>query len=225
MTEPRPELDREPDGRTEDPLPRLWESDSGTLRAPSRRALVRLVQGPLLAADRHPILWGALLNDEDAIRSRLADLFLDLVIDTSAQVAFIRNVNDDALDAPKVVRTQALTFIDTALLLHLRQLLLQSDGAGRTIVGQDEAVDQLAVYRAHDNADPAGFTKRINASWTKFTNSGLLARTSTEGRFEVSPVLRLIFGPDQIAAVQAEYGKLASKGSATLFALNESESE
>jgi len=48
---------------------------------------------------------------------------------------------------------------------------------------------------------------------------GLLAATSTEGRFEVSPVLRLVFGAEEIAAVQAEYRRLAAEvepGSAEL---------
>lgn len=40
---------------------------------------------------------------------------------------------------------------------------------------------------------------------------GILASTTTEDRFEVSPVLRLIFGADEIAAVQAEYRRLAGR--------------
>jgi Domain of unknown function (DUF4194) len=188
----------------------LWPGDTGSMRAPSRRALVQLLRGPYLSADRHGKLWGALLNDEAPIRSRLADLYLDLVVDTEAQVAFVRNVDSVAADAPHVVRTATLTFMDTAMLLHLRHQLLSAGGAERVIVGQDEVTDQLGVYREGDNADPAGYAKRINASWTKLVKYGILAPTSTEGRFEISPVLRLVFGAEQIAAVQAEYSRLAT---------------
>jgi hypothetical protein len=187
----------------------LWSGDTGSMRAPSRRALVQLLRGPYLSSDRHGKLWGALLNDEAPIRSRLADLYLDLVVDTEAQVAFVRNVDSVAADAPRVVRTATLTFMDTAMLLHLRHQLLAAGGAERVIVGQDEVTDQLGVYREGDNADPAGYAKRINASWTKLVKYGILAPTSTEGRFEISPVLRLVFGAEQIAAVQAEYARLA----------------
>lgn len=196
----------------------LWDGDSGTLREPSRRVLVQLLRGPYLSASRHGNLWTALLSDEDAVRSSLADLFLDLVTDHAAQVAFVRNTSAD-VDAPKVMRTATLTFLDTALLLHLRQTLLQESGGRKTIVGADEVADQLQVYRGKDNADIAGFSKRINSSWQKMVKYGLLAATSTEGRFEVSPVLRLVFGAEEIAAVQAEYRRLATEvepGSAEL---------
>jgi hypothetical protein len=196
----------------------LWDGDNGTLREPSRRVLVQLLRGPYLSASRHGNLWTALLSDEDAVRSSLADLFLDLVTDHAAQVAFVRNTSAD-VDAPKVMRTATLTFLDTALLLHLRQTLLQESGGRKTIVGADEVADQLQVYRGKDNADIAGFSKRINSSWQKMVRYGLLAATSTEGRFEVSPVLRLVFGAEEIAAVQAEYRRLAAEvepGSAEL---------
>ncbi|MDQ0733070.1 DUF4194 domain-containing protein [Arthrobacter sp. B1I2] len=201
----------------------LWEGDTGTLREPSRRVLVQLLRGPYLSASRHGNLWTALLSDEDAVRSSLADLFLDLVTDHAAQVAFVRNTSAD-VDAPKVMRTATLTFLDTALLLHLRQTLLQEGGGRKTIVGADEVADQLQVYRGKDNADIAGFSKRINSSWQKMVKYGLLAATSTEGRFEVSPVLRLVFGAEEIAAVQAEYRRLAAEvepSSAELLDTNE----
>lgn len=189
----------------------LWSGDPGTLRAPSRRALVQLLRGPYLAAGRHPQLWGALLNDESALRSRLADLFLDLVVDTEQQVAFVRNVDEDDVDTPRVVRTAPLTFMDTALLLHLRAQLLGAGPGERVIVGQDEVTDHLTVYRAAQDTDASGFVRRIAASWEKLKKYGLLQATTTEGRFEVSPVLRLVFGPEQIAAVREQYAVLAAR--------------
>jgi hypothetical protein len=193
----------------------LWDGDSGTLRDPSRRALVQLLRGPYLAAARHANLWTALLADEAQIRARLADMFLELIADHESQVAFVRNAGAE-VDAPKIMRTATLTFLDTALLLHLRQQLLHESSGAKTIVGVDEVADQLQVYRGKDSADPAGFAKRINSSWQKMVKYGLLAPTTTEGRFEVSPVLRLVFGPEQIAAVRAEYRRLAETAEETI---------
>ena len=108
---------------------RLWPGDHGTLPAAARLALARLVRGPYLAAEPEPDTWRALLAHEDVVRERLADQYLDLVVDGDAQVAFVRDV--PAADAPQVVREVTLTFLDTALLLHLRALLLDSaDGCG-----------------------------------------------------------------------------------------------
>ncbi|HLS32991.1 MAG TPA: DUF4194 domain-containing protein, partial [Brevibacterium sp.] len=152
----------------------LWTGDTGTLRETSRRALVQLLRGPYLSGRRHPQLWAALLGDEPPIRSRLADLFLDLVVDTETEVAFVRNAEPDSIEAPRVVRSAAMTFMDTAMLLHLRQLLLQAGSGERVIVGADEVADQLQVYRGRDDADPALFARRINASWTKLEKYGIL---------------------------------------------------
>lgn len=189
----------------------LWEGDTGTLHEVSRRTLVALLRGPYLSSRRQPQLWGALLGDEDTIRSRLADLFLELVVDAEAEVAFVRNAEPVAVEAPRVVRTASMTFMDTAMLLHLRQQLLQAGSGERVIVGADEVADQLQVYRGRDDADPAMFAKRISASWRKLEQYGILQRTSTEGRVEISPVLRLVFGAEEIAAVQAEYERLAAR--------------
>jgi hypothetical protein len=85
----------------------LWETDTGTLRADSRRAFVQLLRGPYLSAARHGHLWAALLNDEAEVRSQLADAYLELVVDAESQLAFARNVSSPDADAPKVSRGRA----------------------------------------------------------------------------------------------------------------------
>ena len=64
---------------TPDATPRLWTGDTGRLHDQSRRALLRLLQGPYLSGRAQPQLWSALVADEATIRSRLHELFLDLV--------------------------------------------------------------------------------------------------------------------------------------------------
>ncbi|HIE61751.1 MAG TPA: DUF4194 domain-containing protein, partial [Microbacterium sp.] len=114
----------------------LWRGDAGELPDRTRRVLLRLVRGPYLSGAREAQLWAVLLTDEMVIRSRLADLFLELVIDRDNAFAFVRNAPSD--DVPKAVRSEALTFLDTAMLLILRQTLLSEEGRGRVIVGQAE---------------------------------------------------------------------------------------
>lgn len=196
---------------------KLWERDTGTLRKASRVVLAALLKGPYISAEKQTQNWRALLADTDQIRSRLADMFLDLVIDDERGIAFVRNA-ETYDDAPQVVRTSALTVMDTAMLLHLRRELVSASGPGRVIVGKDEIFEHLQTYRTHISTDDAGFTKRINSAWTKMDKLGILLRTptsATDGRFEVSPVLRLIFGPEQIEAVRAEYAKLRGEAPGT----------
>src|SRR5690625_4524813 len=183
---------------------RLWDRDTGTLRKASRTVLTALIKGPYVSAQRHPQNWRALLADAAEIRSRLADMFLDLVVDDERAIAFVRNAETYDDDAPQVVRTSPLTLMDTAMLLHLRRELVTATGGGRVIIGREEVYEHLQAYRSQISTDDAGFSKRINSSWKKMENLGILQRTATssvEGRFEVSPVLRLIFGPEQIEAL------------------------
>ena len=187
----------------------LWAGDSGVLGEQSRRALLELVKGPYLSGAKAPALWSALLVDEPAIRSRLHELFLELVIDRVGEFAFVRNVETNEIAAPRTVRTAALTFLDTAMLLVLRQSLLAGESEARVIVGQEEIFEQLRVYRTADR-DEADFDRRLNASWQTMKNKlRVIHQAGTEDRAEISPVLRLIVDAEQVAAIGAEYRRIA----------------
>lgn len=186
---------------------RLWADDRGSLPAPARLALARLVRGPYLAAETDPDTWRALLTSEEPIRERLADQYLDLVVDADAEVAFVRDVPTP--DAPRVVREVPLTFLDTALLLHLRGLLLDSPG-GRVAISRDEAADHLGAYRRRGGGSPMDFTRQLDATWARLVESGVLEPLSGD-RAAVSPVLRTVFGADQVAALSTEYARLAKE--------------
>ena len=128
----------------------LWTGDTGVMGEQSRRALLELIKGPYLSGVKAPALWSALLADEASIRSRLHELFLELVVDRVGEFAFVRNVSTTELTVPSTVRSAALTFLDTAMLLVLRQMLLAGEAEGRVIVGQEDVFEQLQVYRTVD---------------------------------------------------------------------------
>lgn len=194
---------------------RLWPGDAGTLPDRSRRVLLRLVRGPYLSGAREPKLWAVLLSDESAIRERLADLFLDLVIDPANEFAFVRNAPSD--ETPNAVRSEMLTFLDTAMLLVLRQTLLSEEGRGRVIVGQTEIFEQLTAYRTPDR-DEKDFTARLNSSWHKMHNKLRVLHAAGDDRAEISPVLRLIVDADQVRAITAEYDRIARNGAGHVLA-------
>ncbi|MCZ0858351.1 DUF4194 domain-containing protein [Actinomyces israelii] len=187
----------------------LWDGDPGSLPRGTRRTLVRLLQGPYLTAELHPELWNSLLADEAAIRRRLGDLFLELVLDREAGLAFTRNAHDPTGESPSVMRTLPLTLVDTVLLLHLRTLLLRTTTPGeRVFVDRGEIDDHLAVYRPHVSTDHSGFMRRVSSSIDKLKRASLLRETDVPERYEISPVLALVFSADEVAAVAAEYRRL-----------------
>ena len=183
----------------------LWAGDEGELPQDVRRVLVSLIRESHLSQRRRSEQWSTLLSNESAIRSRLHDFFLELVVDREHEIAFVRQV--DYEEAPQVVRTQTLTFMDTLVLLVVRQTLLAEEGRGRPFIGLEEIIDQLAVYRA--GRDETDFHSRVRSSWRKLVSWGLLSETET-GRAEISPIVRFLVDSDRIAAIGAAYERVAS---------------
>ncbi len=185
----------------------FWEGDEGTLSFDARRALLRLVRGPSLDAERHPALWKALLGSLPAISARLNELFLELVVDQDAGIAFVRNVEVEGLDVPKAVRTQPLTLGATLLVLFLRRELL-GNALHRAIIAKSDAVEALEPYRLATDLDEAGFRRQIEGAWNKLVEANILLRTDAEDRYEISPVLRLVFGVEECRAVEEAFARL-----------------
>lgn len=199
----------------------LWDSDAGTLSFDSRRALVQLLQGPLVRAEQHPPIWKAILSDETALRQRLADMFLDLVVDEDAGIAFTRIANsgnpirvgkEHYVDMPHVLRVKTLTIIDTIVLLDLRTRLGLAVPGERVIVDQEELRENASQFRALDDRDEATFNRRFDASLDRMRRDySLLGDTETEGRYEVSPALKHIFDAQTVAGIKAEFEELLAR--------------
>ena len=192
----------------------LFLGDTGELLIDTRRVLVQLLSGPVLDGKRHTKLWPVLLIDEDIIRKRLADLFLELVIDRDMQVAFTRQADTGDIEVPHLLRKMRLTFIDSVLLLFLRQQLTQAENHNeRAIVSKDEIIEYLGIYEKAANTDRAGFNKRIQASIEKIKDRSILQKIrSNEDRYEVSPTLKLLFSADVIIDLTKRYKQMAEEG-------------
>lgn len=185
----------------------LYGSDSGNLPLETRRVLVQLLVGPSLEARRHSQLWPVLLRDEVLIRSRLSELFLDLVLDRDMQVAFTRQADAGELEVPVLLRRAPLTFIDSVLLLYLRQRLSQADvHEERAAVSAEEIVDHLSTYERARSTDRAGFMKRVSASIEKIKKHSILQKIrGSEERYEISPTLKLLFSVEEVQALAQVY--------------------
>lgn len=184
----------------------LWPGDTGTLSFPSRRALARLLTGPLVHSHRQPEIWSAVVSDEPALRSRLADVFLDLVLDHDAGIAFTRQVDTGGeVEVPAVLRTETLSHMDTVLLLHLRSELAVAQPGERVIIDKAQVEEQVDVYRPAVDSDRTRYRRKFEASWNRLKTYSLLTDTETEGRAEISPVLKHLFGADVVAGIRDEY--------------------
>jgi hypothetical protein len=190
----------------------LFAGDTGELPWDTRRALVQLLAGPSLDGRRHAKLWPVLVRDEAVIRRRLSELFLDLVLDPDLQVAFTRQFDAGDLETPVLLRRAQLTFLDSILLLHLRQELTHADARGeRAVISVDEILEHMSVYERSVNTDRAGFTRRVQASIEKIKKHSILQKIrSSEDRYEISPTLKLLFSAEEIQALTGAYQRLAA---------------
>jgi hypothetical protein len=190
----------------------LFSGDCGQLAVDTRRTLVQLLLGPSVDARRQTRLWSVLLRDETIIRSRLHELFLELVIDRDLQVAFTRQVVTDQIDVPILLRRASLTFVESALLLFLRQRLTQADAEGnRAVVSVDEMLEHLSVFQRDENQDHAKFERQMANAIEKAKTLSLIRRIrGADERYEVSPTLKLLFAAEEIQDLTRTYANLRS---------------
>lgn len=203
----------------------LFAGDTGDLPLDTRRVVAQLLAGPSLDGRRHSKLWTALVRDEAVIRRRLSELFLELVIAEDHQVAFIRQADVGDLDAPKLLRSAPLTFLDSVLLLYLRQCLTQADAHGeRAVLGAAEMIEHLGLFERALNTDRSGFAKRCQASIEKIKKYSILQKIrSSDDRYEISPTLKLLFSADAIRDLTRLYERMAAGEPVTVEIAEESE--
>jgi hypothetical protein len=186
----------------------LYAGDVGTLPMDTRLALCKLLSGPYINQDSPH--WPAVLRDEVPLRSRLSDVFLELVLDRDRKVAFTRQADTGELDTPILLRSTPLSYLESVLLLHLRQVLVDAENQGlRAAVDEAEIIEHLELYTPA-GGDRVAAQKRISAAIDKMKKNTILqAIRGAERRYEVSPTLRLLFNADDVQTMAAAYRALA----------------
>ncbi|MYM88906.1 DUF4194 domain-containing protein [Rugamonas sp. FT82W] len=185
----------------------LFPGDQGTLSVDTRRAFVQLLQGPSVDGRRQTKLWQVLLRDEALLRQHLHNIFLELVVDYDQSVAFTRQLFAESVDAPVLLRRASLTFLESVLVLFLRQRLIQADVEGeRAVVSKSEMFEHLSAYERDRNVDHARFERQMNNAVEKTKKLNLIHKIrGGEERFEVSPTLKLLFPAEDIEALAQTY--------------------
>lgn len=188
-----------------------FNGDTGSLPVDTRRVLVQLLLGPSVDGHRQTKLWPLLLRDEAVLKSRLHDMFLEMVIDHDQKVAFTRQVVAENIDAPVLLRRSPLTFLESALVLFLRKRMTHADAQGeRAVVSMVEMCEYLKVFERDKNVDHARFERQMEKSVEKAKTLSLLHKLKGgEDRFEVSPTLKLLFSAEEIQALTRTYQALA----------------
>lgn len=167
----------------------LWEGDEGGLEYRQRRTLVTLLKQRFISARTHPRDWQVLVEHERVLRSRLADLFLDLQVDPAREVAWKRQaVSETGSRFPTLLYDAAWSREETLVLVHLRDRLRAGavSGETRVFVDREDLVEYVASFRPAHATDESGDEKRARNAVTSLAKAGLLIPGTSEDRFEVS---------------------------------------
>ncbi|GAA1932168.1 DUF4194 domain-containing protein [Nocardioides hwasunensis] len=202
----------EPDGLddlVEDDSVSLFEGDEGGLEYAQRRALVTLLKQRFISARTHPRDWTVLVEHERLIRSRLNDLFLELQVDRSREVAWKRQATSETASRfPTMLYDAAWSREETLVLVHLRDRLRAglASGDARVFVDREDLVGYVASFRPSHATDVAGDEKRARNAVASIVKAGLLIGTVTDDRYEiceaVEPLIPLELLQELLEALQ-----------------------
>ena len=167
----------------------LFEGDEGGLEHGQRHALVTLLKQRFISARTHPRDWAVLVEHERLLRSRLNDLFLDLAIDRSREVAWKRQaLSETGSRFPTLLHDTAWSREETLVLVHLRDRLRSglAGGETRVHVDREDVVDYVASFRPAHATDESGDEKRARNAVASIVKAGLLIGAVGDDRYEVS---------------------------------------
>jgi hypothetical protein len=158
---------------------------------------------------RHRVAWEGILASEDDLRARLDEMYLDLVVDHEAEVAFKRQQDGD--DVPRVLRREkALTRDASFVLIFLRREYAFADpGDGPVVITRDQIGEFLRAYREDGDTDDARFSRRVGAAINTLVKPWQILEPdpAVDYLFTVSPVAVPLVGVDEMRRLEAAFRK------------------
>jgi hypothetical protein len=195
FVEPRP---------MEDDDPGLFAGDTGTLPFEARRVLALLLQRRYLAAADHPAEWTALLAHQQLLESRCHDMFVELVVDRDYEIAYKRQVREEGLSIPVLLKDEPYKRVETLLMLFVRNRFRQERGAGQAaaFVDAEELVDYALGFLAHDETNLAARRREIDNAVATLAREHVIDEVAS-GRYRILPVVEILLPVDRLRALTA----------------------
>jgi hypothetical protein len=185
------------------------------LPEPARRALVSLLLNRYICRARHRVAWEGILISENELRARLDEMYLDLVVDHEAEVAFKRQQDGD--DVPRVLRRErALSRDASFVLIFLRREYAFADSDDEPVmVTRDQISEFLRPYREDGDSDDARISRRVDAAINTLVKPWQILEPdpAVDYLFTISPVVVPLVGVDEMSRFEAVFRQAASPGS------------
>lgn len=192
----------------------------------ARRVLVYLMRQGAIIATQKPKLYDSLCRYQAQVRRHLAEVYLRLVLDEKAGIAFVgRHEQEDTGeteadpeasaesedDIVSLISRRTLSLYDTLLLLVLRRHYQERESAGEQKIIVD--VERLESYLTpflpltnHARAD----RKKLNSAIQKLIGKKLLAAIrGSDDRYEITPIIRYVVDAAFLETMLQDYLRLA----------------
>ena len=182
----------------------LFEGDEGRVDLAVRRALVVLLKNRFVSSRTYPKEWAVIASNTALIRSRLNDLFLELVISPEAKVAYKRQVVPEGGGRfPTLLHDMAWGREETVVLIFLRTRHRSECAAGaeRVYVDRADIHEYVEQHRPRHATDVAGDRRRVTRAIEAVVKTDLLIGASNADRFEISDAIEVLLPVPKLQAL------------------------
>jgi hypothetical protein len=174
-------------------------------------AAVRLLQGVVEFEDGK--VWSLLLSNRAQVEQHLARLGLQLVIDESEGLAYLRQFSDDVLPPgyeaiPKLFRSTRLSYGQTVLCVLLREALRrfeeEDDRNDRCVVDESDLLDRWKAFFPAQ-VDEVKRLRELQSTLRKLEDLGFVRRLGQEpAGWEVHRILKARLTADELEHLQRQ---------------------
>lgn len=178
-----------------------------------KNVLVQLLKKGVVLFSTHRSNFETVCEYRQLIKQHLAAMFIELVLDEKAGIAFIRNQDLDSEDGEStsyLIRTKNLDLYDTLVLLVLRQYYQE-----RELYGEDQII--IDIETVNDRLEPLVSeiinTKReegkIKKVLEQYKEKQILKTLRGTDLYEITPFIKYIVDATFLAEMLKEYKALA----------------
>ncbi len=174
--------------------------------------VVPLLKG-VVYQDDNTALWQQVHRHRTQVTDHMATMGLDLVIDEAEGFAYLRQMEHDDVDIPRLVPRHRLSLRVSLLLALLRKRLAEFDASSsdpRLILTRDQIVELLQLHLpSSDNV--VRLVADVDALITKVIDLGFLRKVrGQEHTYEVRRIIKAYIDAEWLAGLDARLRDYAS---------------
>jgi len=193
------------------------ESSDKSMPPEARRALVSLLrQGVILSAQKSK-LFESLCQHQSAVRRHLSEVYLKLILDERAGVAFVAGVQrEEDIESGNLEDEEPVSL----LVLRKHYQDRETSGEQRIVIDTERVESHLTPFLPLTNSTKSD-RKQLNVALQKMVTKKILSPVrGSDDRFEITPVIRYVVSAEFLESMLNEYLKIARENG---IGLNENE--